>query len=158
MKLLRNFLQLPVADKWLLVKTALLLEAIKLTMRLLPFRVLRSLAARAAGVVSTSKLQRANYVSVDRVAWAVEVASRHTPGVKSCLNQALAAQVLLGRHGHPALVHIGVARGERGRFQAHAWVESGGKVVIGGSGRERFTPLVVLEGERLSGGGQDRKL
>ncbi len=155
MKLLGKFLQLPATDRWLLVKAALLLEAIKLAMRLLPFRVVRSLAARAAGV-ATSKPRRADYASADKVVWAVEVASRHTPGVKSCLNQALATQVLLGRRGHPALVHIGVARGERGQFQAHAWVESGGEVVIGGSGRERFTPLVALEGERLSGGGQDR--
>jgi hypothetical protein len=88
----------------------------------------------------------------------VEVASRRPPGVKSCLNQALAAQVLLGRRGHPSLVHIGVARGERGQFQAHAWVESGGQVVIGGPGYERFTPLVALEGDGLSGEGLVRKL
>jgi hypothetical protein len=67
------------------------------------------------------------------------------PGAKTCLNQALAAQMLLAQRGYPALLHIGVAKGKEGQFQAHAWVESEGKVVIGGSGPECFTPLAVLE-------------
>ena len=87
----------------------------------------------------------ANRVSADNVSWAVEVASRHTPGVKTCLNQALAAQVLLARRGHPAVLRIGVAKGKEAHLRAHAWVESEGKIVIGGTGVERFAPFPVLE-------------
>jgi Transglutaminase-like superfamily len=141
-----RFLELSSADRRLLVKASLLLEVIKVGMRLLPFRILRRLLARAAGV-PTRRRQHGDYASVERVVWAVEAASRHTPGVKSCLNQALTAQVLLARRGHPALLRIGVARGQGGRFQAHAWVESGGETVVGRVGHERFTPLAVLEGE-----------
>jgi hypothetical protein len=75
----------------------------------------------------------------------VETASRRTPGLKTCLAQALAAQVLLTRRGYPALLRIGVAKGERQQLQAHAWVESEGKIVIGGSELERYTPLAVLK-------------
>ncbi len=141
--LLHRFLLLPAADRWLLIKAALLLEAIKLGLRLLPFRTVRRLLARAAGGPAR-RPRCANHASADGVAWAVDVASRHVPGAKSCLTQALAAQVLLTRRGYPALVHIGVTRGEQGRFQAHAWVESEDKVVIGESELERFTPLTVL--------------
>jgi len=91
------------------------------------------------------------YHSADRVAWAVEMASRCTPGAKSCLTQALAAQVLLDRRGYPALLHIGVAKGEQGRFQAHAWLESKGTVVIGGSEQEPFTLLASLKAGELNG-------
>jgi hypothetical protein len=40
-----------------------------------------------------------------------------------------------------------VARGDRGEVQAHAWVETEGKVVIGGSAVElaRYTPLLALD-------------
>jgi hypothetical protein len=55
--------------------------------------------------------------------------------------------VLLARRGHPALLRIGVLKGEEGRLEAHAWLESKGRIVIGGSELERFTPLVALEGE-----------
>ena len=145
MELLRKFFVLPTYDRWLLIKAALLLEAIKLGVRLLPFRTLRWLLARAAD--TSIGPQHTEYVSTDRVTWAVEMAARHAPGVKSCLTQALATQVLLSRRGYPTLLHIGVARGEQGRFQAHAWVESEGKVVTGGTGLENFIPLAVFKGE-----------
>src|SRR4051812_40337441 len=144
MILLRKFLLISTVDVWLLIKAALLLAAIRLGMWLLPFRALRRLLTRAEVMSPKRRLQHAGHASADGVTWAIEVASRHMPGAKSCLTQALAAQVLLTRRGHPALLHIGVAKGERGRFQAHAWVESGGNIVTGGSGVERFAPLTVL--------------
>lgn len=146
MGLLRKFSLPPTADMWLLLKTALLLVTTKLGMRLLPFRTLRRLLGLAAGVTAR-RLRDADRLSTDRITWAVEAASRRLPWVRSCLTQALAAQVLLTLSGYPALLHIGVTRGEQGQFRAHAWVESEGKVVMGGSGLERFTPLAVLERE-----------
>jgi hypothetical protein len=38
-------------------------------------------------------------------------------------------------------VHIGVVRSEEGKFEAHAWVESEGRAVIGGHALECYTPL-----------------
>ncbi len=144
---LHKISRLSATELWLLVKATLLLEAIKLGMQLLPFRVLRRLLDRVAGTLAG--VHGTGYPPVDTIAWAVETASRRTPGAKSCLAQALAAQVLLIRLGHPSQLHIGVAKGERGQFKAHAWVESEGKVLVGGSEFEDFTPLTVLEGEKL---------
>src|SRR5215217_8797221 len=142
---LRRCLRISTTELWLLVKATLLLEAIKLGIQLLPFRVLRRLLERVAG--TPAGLRYTNYPSVDRIAWIVETASRRTPGAKSCLTQALAAQVMLTRRGYPSQLHIGVAKGERGQFKAHAWVESEGKVIMGGSELGGFTPLTVLERE-----------
>jgi hypothetical protein len=148
---LRRFLRLSTTELWLLVKATLLLEVIKLGMQLLPFRALRRLLDRVAG--TPAGWRHTNYTSVDpsvdKIAWIVEMASRRTPGAKSCLTQALAAQVMLTRRGYPSRLHLGVAKGERGQFKAHAWVESEGKVVMGGSELGGFTPLTVLERERL---------
>ncbi len=142
---LRRFLCLSNAERWVLIKAALLLAVIGVSKRLLPFRTVRRLLARVAD--RPIGRQHADRLSAERVVWAVEAASRHVPRTKSCLIQALAAQLMLARRGYPALVHIGVTRGEQGQFQAHAWVEMEGKAVIGGSGLEQFTPLAVLEGE-----------
>jgi hypothetical protein len=155
MEHLPKFLRLPTAERRLLIKAALLLEAIKLGMKLLPFRTLRRLTSLVAGTPVRPRC--ADHPSAERVAWAVEVASRHTPGVKSCLAQALAAQVLLARCGYPALLHIGVTRGVQGQFQAHAWVETEGKVVIGGSELGGYAPLAILEVKGLRKS-QDRRL
>ncbi len=145
MELLRKFLLLPSTDRWLLIKAAFLLEAIKLGMRLLPFRALRYFLTRAADTCIRSK--HADYPSAKRIGWAVEAADHHTPGARTCLTQALATQVLLARCGYPALLYLGVSKGEQEEFQAHAWVESEGEVVIGGSEPGRYTTLAVLEVE-----------
>ena len=150
-----KFLLLPTTEKLLLMEAVFLLITMELGKRILPFRALRRLLPQAAD--EYAQLSRASYTPPERIAWAVQAASRWTPGARSCLTQALAAQVLLTRRNHTARLHIGVARGERDRFQAHAWVESGGKVLIGESGLERYTPLAVLEGTGPVGA-QDRKL
>jgi len=74
-----------------------------------------------------------------RIARAVEVASHLVPR-STCLTKALAAHVLLRRVGHEGVLHIGVARDEAGKFEAHAWLECQGKVIIGG-GPRWFVPL-----------------
>lgn len=141
---LHEFLRLTITERCLLIKAALLLEAIKLGMRLFSFRTLRRLLVRASK--APKGLPASRGPSADSVGWAVEVASRNTFGVKTCLAQALATQLLLARRGHSSLLHIGVLKGEREQFQAHAWVESGSSIVIGGRSQlERYTPLVVLE-------------
>jgi Transglutaminase-like superfamily len=65
--------------------------------------------------------------------------SAFVPGA-SCLTQALATRVLLADEGHSSTLRLGMARIE-GRLQAHAWLESGGAVVVGGAGHEQFAPF-----------------
>jgi hypothetical protein len=78
-----------------------------------------------------------------RLIWAVEAVARILPGDTKCLARALAAQALLLRHNYPAKVRLGVAKDAEGNFEAHAWVESEGKVAIGQlQDGERFKPLV----------------
>ena len=55
------------------------------------------------------------------------------------LTQALAVQFLLTLYSYPAVVHVGVTK-EEGLIQAHAWLESDGKVVIGES-EVAYVPL-----------------
>lgn len=142
---LSKFLRLSAADRRLFLKATLLVWIFRLALWLLPFRLVRQLLARFA----RAPLAARQDVPIDSVIWAVTTASRYVP-VANCLPQALVAKLMLARQGHDAIVHIGVKRTDAGRFQAHAWVESNGRVVIGGS-RElfRFTRLPSLEGELL---------
>jgi hypothetical protein len=81
---------------------------------------------------------------VDRVVWAVRAAARYVPAA-TCLTQALAAQSLLTSNGHPSQLHIGVAKGPDREFGAHAWVRCHDRVVLGGGGLDRYTPLLAWE-------------
>src|SRR5438309_2778968 len=143
MKRFGKLLRLAHAERVLLVEAALLLSAIGLGLRLLPFGSLRDLLDRLSrprhGLRPQARLPAA------RIAWAVERMSRIVPGARSCLVQALAAQVLLARRGHEARVRIGVARPRDGSLEAHVWVEGDGAVLLGGQPAAHFTPLATSE-------------
>lgn len=145
MRRLHRFLGLASAERLLLMWAIVLLAAIRLWLGLLPWRTLHRLLVRLPGGPISGKPHN---LSAERIAWAVSVASQVVPGSRTCLIQALAVQALLARAGYPARCHIGVAKGAEGRLEAHAWVESQGRIVIGGSGLAHYTPLVAFEGER----------
>jgi len=148
MKRIRKFLRLPGGERWLLVKATLLLWVVKLGLVLLPFRTLR----RFAGGLTKPVARRRGPDSfpLERIVWSVETAGSITPWARTCLTQALAVQILLLRRGYPCKLHIGVVKGDKGEFLAHAWAESEGRVVIGGYELERYTPLALLAGEKLN--------
>ena len=144
MKRVGKFLRLSSGDRRLLVMATVLLAAIRLGLALLPYRKLRRLVDRLARVSPRHHLARP--ALPDRIARAVTRASRAVPGA-TCLTQALAARVLLERRGHPARVRVGIGRVEGAPLLAHAWVESDGRIVLGGTDLARYTPLSALEGE-----------
>lgn len=144
---LRKFLRLTSAERRLLVRAVILLWAIRLGLVVLPFQTIRRLLGRVAPAPAIPR--NAASIAPPQFAWATAVASRYVPGTGSCLTRALAVQVWLEREGYPADLRIGVARDEGEGFHAHAWVESEGHVVIGGSGLERYATLTAWESKRL---------
>lgn len=138
MRRLNKFLRLPSADRRLLLNSIWLVWAVRLGLWLLPFPTLRRLLAK----LSKGTSSQMNPDLLSRVAWAVTVSSEYIPQA-TCLTQALATKILLGRRGQPAVLRIGVTREEGGEFLAHAWIESNGEVVIGGSGSllKRYTAI-----------------
>lgn len=81
--------------------------------------------------------------SPDRIAWASATASRFVPGGGNCLVRALATGIVLKRYGYPSELKIGVTKPAGGRFEAHAWLESDGRVVIGDFELDRYVPLTA---------------
>ena len=85
------------------------------------------------------------HFSCDRIVWAVAVLGRHAEFARNCLIQALVVQFLMALCGQRSQLCMGVAKDTAGLLEAHAWIESSGKILIGGSGLERFTPLLGLQ-------------
>jgi len=81
-----------------------------------------------------------------RVARAVDAVGDAWPGLGNCLVKAVAAVSLLRRHELPGSLCIGVARSAGGGFEAHAWVECGGEILLGGDDLDRFTQLEMVGG------------
>ena len=144
MRGIRQLLRLTPQERRLLVRTTLLMVAVRIALWTLPFAyVCRRLNRRRAAEPELAG------IPAKRLAWAVEVAARRVPGA-SCLTQALALQYVLAGAGRESCVHIGVAKKNPGRFESHAWVECGGEILIGDNGElERYSPILVLSTEEI---------
>jgi hypothetical protein len=135
-----RFLAISASDKLLLLRCVSVVAAIRLGLSLLSYRTLVRWLPKSSGTPPKDDDE------LRRVAWGVRNASRIIPRA-SCLTQALAAQFLLARSGRRSHIRIGVAKDTEGRFLAHAWLISDGRVVIGGKSAElrRYRSLTDLD-------------
>jgi len=126
---LHKFLGLRKEYRVLLIRAFFYVLVVRLFLWFLPFvtlqRVLKAFRPR-------SHADTLPGIPAERIAWAVTVASRYVFRA-TCLVQAMATQVLLAGEGMSSILRIGVMKGEHSSIEAHAWVESGGLIIIGGS-------------------------
>jgi hypothetical protein len=128
--------RLETRDKILFLVAGLLVVTVRVGLWILPFRVLYRISRKLCGAMAP----RSRWNTAD-VIWAVRAMSARVPHA-SCLTQALAAQVLLSWNDQRPDLRIGVARSAAGVFEAHAWVEWQGKILIGGGrSHSKFTAL-----------------
>jgi hypothetical protein len=147
MRSLSKFLLLEPSERRLLLRTVLILWATRLGLWLLPLPTLHRLVAKLRRMEPI--FSEADSANIEKIVWSVAVASRYVPAA-TCLTQALAGQILLAQYGEPALLQIGVAKNEVGKLEAHAWVESRGRIVIGDSEELlRYTRLPSVERKLL---------
>jgi hypothetical protein len=140
---LSQFLRLSARDRTLLVQSFFLVAVARLAIWVLPFNVARRMLARRSR-------PSAEKVTTEKIGWAISVAKRFVPR-GDCLPQALAAESILMRNGYPVELRIGVVKTHQGGLEAHAWVESGGRLVVGDltQGLSTYAPLPPLPGLRL---------
>lgn len=103
----------------------------RLEVRFRPFRSIVSSiegpAPRDDRATSSAELH-----DLETVSWAFRVLGARVPPFGNCLTQAVAAKRLLNRRGIGSTLHLGVAPGPgQAPFEAHAWLEARGRVVIG---------------------------
>jgi hypothetical protein len=139
MKQLRNFLRRSAEEQRLFAAALGWVACIRAGLWVLPFRTLRPLVDHAGRNPGES----ADELVAARVGWAISNAARFVPRA-TCVTQALAARILLARRGFASEVCYGVGR-PRDRVVAHAWVESGGRVIVGDQSLESLMPLASLE-------------
>jgi hypothetical protein len=145
-----KFLRLSAEQRWLLCKVTMLLAAIRLSLWILPYPVVRAFLDRFGQ--AAARLEK-DHSTAEQLAWATTVAGRFVPGGGHCLSQALTLRTFMARRGFPARICYGVREVEGAPFMAHAWVEHDGAVLIGGGNLNRFRQL--LAPTESASGGQD---
>ena len=123
---IRRFRALEPGDRSLLIEAAILLGIVQVGLRTIPLRALRRV------LTGVKRFRARSRPAGSRIAWAVNAAAPLVPP-RSCLSDALAADVMLCRRGYPSTVWFGVKplKGRTTALDAHAWVESDGSIVAG---------------------------
>ncbi|NES73564.1 MAG: lasso peptide biosynthesis B2 protein, partial [Okeania sp. SIO2D1] len=128
MKRWHKFWQFSGTQRLLLLSSFSLLGLVRLGLWLLPFPTLRRLVTKLSQVRLWGK---GSELTTEQIIWAVNLSSRYMPAGVKCLARALTVQLMMSWAGYASQLRIGVAKGEAGQLEAHAWVEFEGKVVIG---------------------------
>ena len=128
-----RFFRLSKSEWLLLVEAVTLVAIIRIGLWIFPYDRIRR-------YLQTLHPRPQKQPSPARIAQFVSAASRLIPKT-NCLTRALAADALLRWHGHDACLRIGVSKNSPNGILAHAWVESGGEVVIGADAMEGLTLL-----------------
>lgn len=138
---LSRFAALSPAERRLFMGAAGLLTAVRVGLWVLPFRWVH----KAVGAIGSPPRSRDDArPTAERIVWAVEAAARRVPRT-TCLVRALAAQALLARRGYTSQLRLGVTRGSNEAFEAHAWIEQDGRVLLGGPVEPRYVPMPALD-------------
>lgn len=131
-----SFMALKPEDKKLVLKTFFLNYYVRIITWIYPFQKVRKIAN------DRGKHHKKNQIELSRLIWAVNVTSHYVLR-STCLTKALTAQILAEQFGYNPTLRIGVMKDEE-EFEAHAWLEYEGEVVLGDSEKE-YVPLVNIE-------------
>lgn len=153
MRRLQSLVNLSWLEVRLLAAALPLVLIVRLGLWLLPSSAILAGVRRLAAMHPRSARRTED---VRTIVWAVRAVSRRFPAA-TCLTQAIAARVLLVRHGLAAELRVGVARDAVGEFRAHAWLEREGRVIIGGDESLSFKPMPGIGMAELIGVNPNRR-
>ncbi len=149
---LRRALALPAIEQGLALEALIYLALCRGMLALLPFRIAMQwlgLRLHAGGIVSEAAPGSSTGPGTESgpgsaIGLAVQRASSIAPFKAVCLQQALAAALMLRRRGHDVEVYFGLAKDAEGKLIAHAWSKCQGGLVTGGQQMPHYTPISVF--------------
>jgi hypothetical protein len=143
MRRLHSFFRRPLDDRLFLLRCLTLLAVVRAGLTVTSYKLIsEKLVDRAAeGEASPAQLAR--------IAWGIDRAAWFVPGA-TCLTQALSGQILLSRQGVSSTIRLGIDRTQTETIEAHAWLVSGDRIVLGGTEQslERYVPLTEFGNRR----------
>ena len=118
----------------------------RVAVRLVPLRILGKTLGRSVDSSSSPRFEAMDADRANRLAANTERASLRLPGESKCLPKAVALQWMLRRAGQPSRLVVAVHRTDRTAPHAfHAWVEQGGRMLIGRCERSEYSPVLAFD-------------
>lgn len=128
MSRLNRFARLPLAEKILFFEAFFFVVLIRTALWLIPFKVFQNGFRKF--LTAKAETAEPDWTQLIKIVRSVKTASRFVPSA-SCLTQALSALLIFHLKGQQAELKIGVAKDAESNFEAHAWLEKDGKILIG---------------------------
>jgi len=138
---LRKFVALSWGERFLLLEAFYYLGWARFTLLRVPFKQIAPRLGKQLKKEEIPNLDTPPIKLANQVGWAVDIMSRRTPWESACLAQAMAGKFMLRRRGLSSLLYLGTKKDEFGEFIAHAWLQNGNKILLGGGGAETFVVL-----------------
>lgn len=146
--MIRRFTRVSRRRKLAVIKATGLLLLARGALIVMPFSSVARIAERSLAVPRSESGDR----ELRAMLWAIQRVGNRLFPTNPCLPQAIVAQRELKRAGRPAELRISVRKDRSGRFGAHAWVESEGRILMGGEVlSEEFVPLPALPSDGSEG-------
>lgn len=122
-----SWTRLSLREKWIFCRAAFSLLWIKTGLFFLPFATFRKFyhwltSSPVSGEMPEKEIQE--------IVWAVNTAANVLPVQLLCLPRALATKFLM-RKASSVTLEIGIEINPGKAFEAHAWVEKNGRIIIG---------------------------
>lgn len=143
---LHTLLGMTQAQRGLLLEAMIWLALARLALVLFSFRIVAAHLGEAcsptvaAGRINQSISDPGETDTAKAVGWAIRFMASRVPFRAVCLQQGVAAKMMLRRRGIQSALHFGVAPKAAG-LDAHAWLDTAGAKVTGYPVANRFTEL-----------------
>lgn len=144
MNTIRKILALSGRERFLLVEAFIYLGLARAALLIIPFKHIAPHLGQQVRDDHIRILDEPSSTVARQVGWAVDVMSYHTPWESACLAQAIAGKFMLKRRGLTSLLYLGMKKDDTGTLTAHAWLQNGDAILLGGVGHEAFTILSVF--------------
>lgn len=141
---MRKFLSLSLKDKFLLLEAFIYLGFARAALLIVPFERMAPYLGKQLQADQAPLTNGAPPTIARKICWSIEVMAYRTPWESACLAQAVAGKLMLKRRKLTCLMYLGMRKDPKGEFMAHAWLQSGGVVLLGGHGHETFKALSVF--------------
>ena len=135
-----KFSNLTLKQRLFIFELFILLFIARLSIFLLPRHILIAILKREnkKTTVFPSECQLLKAREVGR--W-ISAIRKTTPWRNTCLSEALAARWALSGRAVSNVVILGVKKNENNQLEAHAWLECGDEIILGGGQAVHFTSI-----------------
>lgn len=137
MSIFLRFIKLPSREKKLALETLFWVLTIRIMVWIFPFQYVQKKVQKIAKHLASDQKK----ISIQKIRSMIVNISKYVPRA-TCLVQALVGYILYTKHGYNTKIKIGVLT-ENGVFEAHAWLEYQGGVVLGQSEKKYKTILDI---------------